>query len=49
MFVGETTEKAPVSSSFGLRIAAIASGIMTLIIGIYPEPFLQLAQRSILK
>jgi NADH-quinone oxidoreductase subunit N len=49
MFVGEATEKAPVSSSFGLRIAVAASGIMTLIIGIYPEPFLQLAQKSILK
>jgi NADH-quinone oxidoreductase subunit N len=49
MFVGEDTEQAPVSSSFGLRVALAASGIMTLIIGIYPEPFLQLAQRSILK
>jgi len=49
MFVGEDTERAPVSSSFGLRIAVAASGIMTLIIGIYPEPFLQLAQKSILK
>ena len=49
MFVGEPTEKAPVSSSFGLRLALVASGIMTLVIGIYPEPFLQLAQKSILK
>ena len=49
MFVGEATEKAPVSSSFGLRLALVASGIMTLVIGIYPEPFLQLAQKSILK
>jgi len=38
-----------VSSSFGLRIALAASGIMTLVIGIYPEPFLQLAQKSLLK
>src|SRR5438876_6973675 len=45
MFVGEATERAPVSSSFGLRIALAASGIMTLVIGIYPEPFLQLAQQ----
>ena len=49
MFVGEATERAPVSSSFGLRVALAASGIMTLIIGIYPEPFLQLAQKSLLK
>jgi NADH-quinone oxidoreductase subunit N len=49
MFVGEATERAPVSSSFGLRVALAASGIMTLVIGIYPEPFLQLAQKSLLK
>ena len=49
MFVGEMTEKAPVSSSFGLRLALVASGVMTLIIGIYPEPFLEFAQNSILK
>jgi NADH-quinone oxidoreductase subunit N len=49
MFVGEETERAPVTSSLGLRLAVAASGIMTLIIGIYPEPFLRLAQTSILK
>ena len=49
MFVGEATEKAPVSTSFGLRFALAASGIMTLVIGIYPEPFLQFAQRSLMK
>jgi NADH-quinone oxidoreductase subunit N len=47
MFVGEATEKAPVSSSVGLRFALAATGIMTLLVGIYPEPFLQLAQRSL--
>jgi len=49
MFVGEATEKAPVASSLGLRFALAASGIMTLAIGIYPEPFLQFAQRSLMK
>src|SRR5580704_9360535 len=49
MFVGEATEKAPVATSVGLRFALAASGIMTLAIGIYPEPFLQFAQKSILK
>ena len=49
MFVGELTEKAPVSSSVGLRLALAVSGIMTLAIGIYPEPFLQLAQRSLMR
>jgi NADH-quinone oxidoreductase subunit N len=49
MFAGEATEKAPVTSSLGLRFALAASGIMTLLIGIYPEPFLQLAQKSLLR
>jgi len=49
MFVGELVEKAPVSSSVGLRLALAASAIMTLAVGIYPEPFLQLAQRSLMK
>jgi NADH-quinone oxidoreductase subunit N len=49
MFVGEATEKTPVASSVGLRLALVASGIMTLLVGIYPEPFLQFAQRSLLK
>src|SRR5207247_4625312 len=49
MFVGELTEKAPVTSSVGLRFALAVSGIMTLVIGIYPEPFLQLAQRSLIR
>jgi NADH-quinone oxidoreductase subunit N len=49
MFVGEATEHAPLTSSVGLRFALAGAGIMTLIVGIYPEPFLQLAQRSLLK
>jgi NADH-quinone oxidoreductase subunit N len=49
MFVGELTEQAPVTSSVGLRFALAASGILTLAIGIYPEPFLQLAQKSLLR
>lgn len=49
MFVREATEKAPLASSFGLRVAVAAAGIMTLVIGIYPEPFLRLAQGSLLR
>jgi NADH-quinone oxidoreductase subunit N len=49
MFVGESTEKAPLASSFGLRVALGAAGVMTLAIGIYPEPFLKLAQTSLLR
>jgi NADH-quinone oxidoreductase subunit N len=49
MFVGEVTEKAPLAASFGLRLALGVSGVLTLAIGIYPEPFLRLAQTSLLR
>jgi NADH-quinone oxidoreductase subunit N len=49
MFVREMTEKAPLSSSVGLRVALALSGLLTLAIGIYPEPFLRLAQVSLLR
>jgi len=49
MFIREDTEKAPLASSFGLRLALGVSGVMTLGIGIYPEPFLRLAQTSLLR
>jgi NADH-quinone oxidoreductase subunit N len=49
MFTREETEKAPMATSFGLRVALGASGLMTLVIGLYPEPFLRLAQTSILR
>ena len=49
MFVGEMVEKAPLASSFGLRLALGITGVMTLAVGIYPEPILRLAQSSILK
>jgi NADH-quinone oxidoreductase subunit N len=46
MFVSEATDKVPVASSFGLRVALGTTGLMTLAIGIYPEPFLRLVQVS---
>ena len=49
MFIREETERAPISSSFGLRFALVATGFLTLAIGLYPEPFLVLAQNSVLK
>jgi hypothetical protein len=48
MFVRDLTEPAPLSTSFGLRVALAATGILTLGIGIYPEPFLRLAGTSLL-
>jgi NADH-quinone oxidoreductase subunit N len=49
MFIGEVTEKAPLAASFGLRLALGVSGVLTLAIGVYPEPFLRLAQTSLLR
>ena len=46
MFIREETEKAPLSSSFGLRLALGVTAVLTLAIGIYPEPFLNLANNS---
>jgi len=47
MFARPSVEQAPLASGFGLRIALAASGVLTLVIGIYPEPFLRLAQTSL--
>jgi NADH-quinone oxidoreductase subunit N len=47
MFARELTEPAPLSTSFGLRVALAVTGILTLGIGLYPEPFLRLAQTSL--
>ncbi len=46
MFISEQKDETPLASSFGLRLAAGLTGIATLLIGIYPEPFLRLAQAS---
>ena len=49
MFAREETEKAPLALSAGLRVAVVLSGFLTLAIGVYPEPFLQLARTSLLR
>jgi NADH-quinone oxidoreductase subunit N len=46
MFVSEMADKAPVAWSFGLRLGLGLAGLGTLAIGVYPEPFLRLAQAS---
>jgi hypothetical protein len=46
MFVSEMVDKAPVAWSFGMRLGLALTGIGTLLIGVYPEPFLQLARAS---
>jgi NADH-quinone oxidoreductase subunit N len=47
IFVRDLTEQAPLSTSLGLRVALAVTGTLTLAIGIYPEPFLRLAQTSL--
>ncbi|PYT25555.1 MAG: NADH-quinone oxidoreductase subunit N [Acidobacteria bacterium] len=49
MFVGELAEKTAPATSFGLRLALGITGLLTLAIGIYPEPILRMTQGSILK
>ena len=49
MFTREEIEASPAASGFGLRLALGVSGVLTLAIGIYPEPFLRLAQSSLLR
>ena len=46
MFVSETTEKAPLSLSYGLKIALGVSLVLTLFIGVYPTPFINLASSA---
>ncbi|MCC7497670.1 MAG: NADH-quinone oxidoreductase subunit N [Bryobacterales bacterium] len=47
MFVGEMTDTVPLMGGFGMRIALGVTGVLTLLIGVYPEPFLQFAQTSL--
>ena len=49
MFTRGAVEESPVASSFGLRLALGVSGVLTLVMGIYPEPFLKLAQTSLMR
>jgi NADH-quinone oxidoreductase subunit N len=49
MFVSPAEGREPISSSFGLRVALGLTGLMTLAVGIYPEPFLRAAQNSLMR
>ncbi len=49
MFVSPAEGREPISSSFGLRVALALTGLMTLAVGIYPEPFLRAAQNSLMR
>jgi len=43
----EEAEAGPLTVSFGTRVGLAVTGVLTLLAGVYPEPFLRLAQMSI--
>jgi len=47
MFAAEQAAEGEISDSAGVRVALAVSAAATLIIGLYPEPFLQIAQGSL--
>jgi NADH-quinone oxidoreductase subunit N len=48
MFIREADDRTPpLATTAGLRVALGLSGVLTLAIGIYPEPFLALAQNAL--
>lgn len=49
MFVREEVETAPISTSLGLRLALGITGVLTLLFGIFPEPMLNFASKSLMK
>ena len=49
MFLSEATDTGRLSESFGIRAALVLTGLGTLVIGIYPQPLLDYAQRTLLK
>jgi NADH-quinone oxidoreductase subunit N len=42
--VDETVDEPPPARSFGFRLAIVTTGILTVAIGVYPEPFLRFAR-----
>jgi NADH-quinone oxidoreductase subunit N len=52
MFVREESEESeaePLAVSLGLRVALGITGVLTLLIGVFPEPVLRYAGESLLK
>jgi NADH-quinone oxidoreductase subunit N len=50
MFIREELERTPaLATTFALRCALALTGIVTLFMGIYPEPFLRMAQTSLFR
>ena len=48
IFLTEEVQPAAVTSGWGTKVALVVCGAFTIIIGLYPEPFIRLASNSIL-
>ncbi|MCZ6666882.1 MAG: NADH-quinone oxidoreductase subunit N, partial [Gammaproteobacteria bacterium] len=48
MFLSDGLEPATIAPGLGTKVALVASGVFTLVIGLYPEPFINMAADSIL-
>ena len=48
MFLSESLEPAVIAPGLGTKVALVASAVFTLLIGLYPEPFINMATDSIL-
>jgi NADH-quinone oxidoreductase subunit N len=47
MFVQTAATPAPLTSSFGMKLSLALTSAATIVIGVYPEPFLRFAQQSL--
>jgi NADH-quinone oxidoreductase subunit N len=47
MFMKKAGETVPLAASPGLKVALGVSLVMTLVIGIYPQPFISMAREAI--
>jgi NADH-quinone oxidoreductase subunit N len=47
MFMRKAAEAVPLASSVGVRVALAITLSMTLVIGIYPQPFISMAREAI--
>jgi NADH-quinone oxidoreductase subunit N len=49
MFLADLADREPLTSSFGVRLALAVTSVMTLAVGLYPEPFIRFAQINMVR
>jgi NADH:ubiquinone oxidoreductase subunit 2 (subunit N) len=47
MFMRKAAEAVPLATSAGIRVALAVTLCMTLVVGIYPQPFISIAREAI--